>query len=369
MPAITKPSTHCLCGCVVLFILFACGSDSTGHTPGSIEIVPTPGLEGFAADLDALRVQLRIPGMSAAIVSEGEIAWSRGFGDADAETGRAVTSTTPFHLASLTKPFGSTILMQLVEEGLVGLEDPVSNYGVSLSANGVIRVRHLLTHTSEGVPGSAYQYDGNRFGSLDEVIETASGRPFAELVAERILGPLGLTKTAPNPLDVGAFAMSGLDRGAFMAEMAAGYELTGSQVRPIDHPSFFGTAAGLVASAEDMAAFSIAIDEGRFLTAETWDQVFTPAVSNARQTLPYALGWFIHEHQGVTFQWHYGWWTSNSSLIVRVPEQELTFVVMANTNYMSRAYGLGGDANVLRSDVARLFIEAFVRGDEPLPSQ
>ena len=48
--------------------------------------------------------------------------------------------------------------MQLVEAGLVDLDDPVSDYGVSLSALGIVRVRHLLTHTSEGVPGSSYNY-------------------------------------------------------------------------------------------------------------------------------------------------------------------------------------------------------------------
>ena len=292
MLAIIRATTHLLCVCVVVVIFFACGSDSTGpgSPSGSVEVVPTPGLEGFAADLDALRVQLRIPGMSTAIVKGGSIIWSQGLGQADAEAGRAATPTTPFHLASLTKPFGSTILMQLVEEGLVGLDDPVRDYGVDLSANGIIRVRHLLTHTSEGVPGSRYSYDGNRFGNLDRVIEVASGRSFADLLAERILQPLGLIRTAPNPRDVSAFARSGLDRGQFMAEMAAGYDWTGSLLRPIDHPSFFGTAAGLVASAEDMAAFSIALDEGRFLAAETWDQVFTPAVSNTGRDAPVRVG-------------------------------------------------------------------------------
>ncbi len=372
MRTIVRTATHFMCVCVVVVVLLACGSDNTtGPTTQSvpIEVTATPGLEGFAADLDALRIQLRIPGMSAAIAYQGDIIWSTGLGQADAATGRAATPTTPFHLASLTKPFDSIILMQLVEEGLVDLDDPVTDYGVNLSASGVILVRHLLSHTSEGVPGAAYSYNGNRFGNLDRVIEVASGRSFAELVAERILGPLALTNTAPNPADAGAFAHSGLDRTAFMADMAAGYDWTGSQVLPIDHPGFFGTAAGMVASAEDMATFSIAIDEGRFLAADTWDRVFTPAVSNTGETLPYALGWFIQDRQDITFQWYYGWWTSNSSLIVRVPERELTFVVLANTNYMSRAYGLGGDSNVLRSDVARLFIEAFVFGDEPLPRE
>jgi CubicO group peptidase (beta-lactamase class C family) len=337
-------------------------------SPSVIEITPQAGVEGFAARLDSIRVRLRIPGMAAAIAHEGRVIWSVGLGDADAETGRPATPTTPFHLASLTKPFGALVVMQLVEEGLVGLDDPVRDYGVFLTAPDTIRVRHLLTHTSEGVPGSEYRYSGNRFALLDQVISTASGRSFAELLAGQILQPLGLRNTAPNPAQPAAFAYTGLDIHGFKERMAAGYELVGSTVVPRDHPDYFGTAAGLVSSAEDVATFSIAIDEGRFLSEETWSQVFTPATSNAGATLPYGLGWFIQEYEGFTLQWHYGYWTTNSSLIVRVPERALTFVVVANTPGLSAAYsGLGMDNNVLRSDVARLFIEAFVTGDDPLP--
>ena len=53
--------------------------------------------------------------------------------------------------------------------------------------------------------------------------------------------------------------------------------------------------------------------------------------------------------------------------LVRVPEQGLAFIVLANTSLLSRAYGLGVDSDVLRSDVARLFVESFVTGNEPLP--
>jgi CubicO group peptidase (beta-lactamase class C family) len=106
-----------------------------------------------------------------------------GFGYADAEAERPATPTTPFHLASLTKPFAATIVMQLVEAGSVDLDDPVTDYGVELEANGVIRVRHLLNHTSEGVPGSEYRYNGGRFAELDRVIYGASGRTFGELPA------------------------------------------------------------------------------------------------------------------------------------------------------------------------------------------
>ena len=349
----------------------ACGSDATAPAATQpIQVERMEGLVGFEAELDSLRVELRIPGMSAAIVRDGEIAWSRGFGYADAEAEIPAMATTPFHLASLTKTFAATIIMQLVEQGLVDLEDPITEYGIDINSSGVIRVRHLMTHTSEGEPGSSYRYNGARFGHLDAVIQSAAGRDFAQLLIERILQPLRLVNTAPNVKDLVAFAQTGMNREAFMANMAKPYELEGSLVLPARYHSYFGTSAGLIASAEDVAAYSIAIDEGRFLFPETWESVFSPAVSNSGATLPYGLGWFIHLHEGIELQWHYGLWDANSSLIVRAPERSLAFVVLANTSMLSRAYyNLGADSNVLRSDVARLFVESFVTGTDPLPGQ
>jgi CubicO group peptidase (beta-lactamase class C family) len=357
---------------VVAVVLLACGSDTVDPTGPSndkpITVTREEGLVGFPAALDSIRVVLRIPGMAAAMAQDGHIVWARGFGYANAESERRALSTTPFHLASLTKPFASVILMQLVEQGLVDLDDPASDYGVDLTSTGTITVRHLLTHTSEGTPGSTYRYNGNRYGHLDRVILSASGRSFGSLLVEKILQPLGLADTAPNPLQRSAFDLTGLDWDAFSGRMASGYELRGIGIVRRSHPDYFGVSAGLVASAEDVATFSLAIDEGRFLAPPTWQEVFTPAASNAGAPLPYGLGWFIHQHEGVLLQWHYGHWTTNSSLIVRVPEEGLTFVVVANTAQLSAAYGLGGDSDVLRSDVARLFIEHFVLGDEPLPT-
>ena len=351
---------------IALAGLLACDDNPTA--PQTIEVVPTPGLDGFPAGLDALRVQLRIPGMSAAIAKDGVIVWATGFGHATVETGWAATSKTPFHLASLTKPFAATILMQLVEEGLVALDSPVSDYGVIFPGSSDVTVRHLLTHTSEGVPGSSYRYNGNRYANLDQVILSASGRSFGGLLVERILEPLDLNDTAPNPLQPAEFSLTGLSRDTFMTRMAAGYEVVGGGVQAKKHPEYFGSAAGLVASAEDVARFSLAIDAGQFLTNDTWADVFTPASSNSGEILPYGLGWFIQEYEGALLQWHYGYWTTNSSLIVRAPEKDLTFVVLANTQTLSSPYGLGADNNVMRSAVAGLFVNAFVVGDDPLPT-
>ena len=124
--------------------------------------------------LENLRQELKIPAYSAAIVKDQKVLWAKGFGYADVENKIPATEHTPYHLASLTKTFASTILMQLVQEGKIKLDDPVSKYGITLESDGVITVRHLLSHTSEGKPGEQYRYNGNRFAELDKVVQRAS---------------------------------------------------------------------------------------------------------------------------------------------------------------------------------------------------
>src|SRR5829696_7646343 len=148
--------------------------------------------------LEGLRQELKIPAYSAAIVKDQKVIWAKGFGYADVENKIPATEHTAYHLASLTKTFASTILMQLVQDGKIKLDDPVSKYGITLESDGVVRVRHLLSHTSEGNPGEQYRYNGNRFAELDKVIERATGKSFAELLIANILDPLGMNETAPN---------------------------------------------------------------------------------------------------------------------------------------------------------------------------
>jgi CubicO group peptidase (beta-lactamase class C family) len=137
-----------------------------GSTPTQLA-PPAASLDELARRVDALRAEAHIPAVSVAVASGGRVAWARGFGTADLATGRAAADTTLYHLASLTKPYASTVLLQLVAEGKVSLDDPMTKYGVTLASTGVVRVRHLLSHTSNGVPGTTYRYDGARFSLLD----------------------------------------------------------------------------------------------------------------------------------------------------------------------------------------------------------
>jgi len=319
-------------------------------------------LAQFEARLDHLRKQLAIPGMSAIVMKHDTVVWEGSLGVADLPSQRPVTPVTQFHLASLTKTFASTIILQLVEQGLVGLDDPISKYGLTLPGPGVIRVRHLMSHTSEGVPGEQFRYNGDRFALLDQVIQRASGESFATRVMERIVTPLGLTHTAPNPLNPAAFAAAGRDAATYIAAMASGYGVD-SRTRPVPvaYPTLFSSAAGLVSTASEVARYSTALDEGQFLTAATRTLAYTPARGANNRTLPYGLGWFISTVKGHTLVWHYGYWTGNSSLIIKEPSRGLTFVVLTNSDQLSARFKLGS-GDLMSSTVAQAFVNGFVTG-------
>ena len=452
----------------------------------------------FEKALDQIRQELKIPAMSAAIVKDQKVVWARGLGYADMENKIPATEHTAYHLASLTKTYASTIMMKLIEDGKVKLDDPVSKYGITLESEGVIRVKHIFSHTSEGNPGERYRYNGNRFAELDKIIQKVTGKPFAELLIANILEPLGMNETAPNTPSVLKLKPAGATPSkeeeevkAAVTEIMAGYNAgnveqierymsrgqTGfnsdgqgyltqfadineireqykagvrinlqannleaasygdtaiatcitagkvtfpgggrdlgpwrtsyvfnkqnggwklvhahmskiegapivdkqearfkavskilSQPYQLDrssnivkgkYPTNFSSSAGLITTVLDMAKYDIAIDQNRFLKKETQQLAFTPMVSTKGQSLPYGLGWFTQNYKGMKFIWHYGYWTCNSSLILKVPERNITFIVMANTDNLSRPTDLGS-GDVTSSPVGLAFLKTFI---------
>ena len=319
---------------------------------------PSTSLADFRSDLEQLRVSGHIESISAVIAKNQSFAWSASLGAA------TVTDTTVFHLASLTKPFASTVILQLVDAGKVSLDDPVSKYGIVLPSSGTILVRHLMSHTSEGVPGTRYSYNGNRFSLLDSVIQRVTGKTFAAAVEERVIVPLGLMHTAPAPQSP-AFAASRLDKTTYLANVAPGFTWTNGAFVPTAYQTFFSTAAGLTSSARDYAAFSMAMDRDAFLKPATKALAWTPARSPSGEVFPYGLGWFATDYKGVRVIWHYGYWTASSTLVIKVPSQNLTFVLLANTDGLSSPYPLGS-GRLDTSPWARAFLETFVIAKLPL---
>jgi CubicO group peptidase (beta-lactamase class C family) len=327
---------------------------------------PARSLAEFETVVARVRSDLKIPGLSAAITKNGRTVWARGYGQADRESGRAATPETVYHLASLTKPFAATVIMQLVEGGVLDLETPVSDYGIHLEAQGVVRVKHLLSHTSEGVPGAAFRYSGNRFAYLDDVIRAAAGRTFCDLLNERLLVPHHWDLTGPYPSSFPNCLINDPRTALIRARMAQGYTSNG-QYR-LAYQEYFGTAAGLVSNVLDLCAFSIAFDNDLLVLPASRELMLTPYVSNSGEGQAYGLGWFIDDNESARIVWHYGYWDAASTLIMKFPDRNINFVVLANSDRLSSASpGLGSDEDVNRSVIAQEFLNAFIYGTAELP--
>mgnify|MGYP001091550138 FL=1 len=323
-----------------------------------------PGFEEFEAKLERLRQQLRIPGMAAGVVKDRELIWAKGFGFADLENGIEASPETPWHIASVTKTFAAAIVLQLVEEGRLGLDDPLERFGVRMKSRGIVRVRHILTHTSEAEPGTFFRYSGRLWEHLAPVIENASGRTFKELLVERVIGRLGLSDTAPNK-EAAAEAYPFEDvRG----RASAFYAVEGdSPPKRQDLVLGFYAAGGLFSSVRDMAVCDAALEDGRLLKAETREMMFTPHRSPKGRVLPHGLGWFSQDLRGTRIVWHFGWHPDHASaLIVKAPDKGLSFMVFANSDKLSQPFNLlHGD--VLNSPAALLFLRTFVFTGGDLP--
>ncbi len=314
-------------------------------------------LRGLNAEIEDLRVRLEIPSLSAGVVRDGELIWAKGFGMADPARGIPATADTPYHLASLTKTFASAVLLQLLAEEMIDLDDPIADYGVRMPSNGVIRVRHLYSHTSQDPPGAAYRYDGNRFGGLEAVIEEATGTPFEQVLRELVLDPLELESTVP-----GNRALKHPEVFAALARPYA-YDDEHAMVEGM-YPTFFGPSAGLISTVPEVAKFATAFQRGQLVPTEFVELAFTPATSTAGETLPYGLGWFTQKFRGIRTVWHYGFWQCNSSFILVLPDLELTFIALCNTDGLSRPFSLGGaDGDALDSPMALAFMKAFALPD------
>src|SRR5262247_1268689 len=155
-------------------------------------------LERFEKEADALRSRLRIPGLSAVVLKDQKVLWEKGYGFADIENRVPATPDTLYSIASLTKTFAATVIMQLVEQGKLDLDEPISHYSSDFKDDSV-RIKHLLSHTSEGAtPGESYKYSGSRFDYLTAVIEKKTGKSFREVIVETFLDPLAMSGSVPG---------------------------------------------------------------------------------------------------------------------------------------------------------------------------
>ncbi|MBW6420487.1 beta-lactamase family protein [Rhizobium sp. XQZ8] len=302
--------------------------------------------------VDAAISSKKLVGTVVLMAKDGEIVYRRAAGMADREAGLPMREDTIFRLASVTKPIVTAATMRLIEQGRIGLDDPVTKWlpdfrpKLADGSEPTILIRHLLTHTSglsysfeaedgpyaragvsDGVdqpglplaenlkriasvplafaPGTGWQYSV-AMDVIGGVIEKETGRRLGDAVAELVMQPLGLGDTGFSVADRSRLSVAYVDGSPEpkrMSETETVRLLNGSVTfapdRIFNPDSFHSGGGGMAGTAGDVIAILEALRKGGapLLSQATVQQMMTNQIGDlleeARPGFGFGYGWAI----------------------------------------------------------------------------
>lgn len=291
-----------------------------------------------------------IPGVTLAVVKEGKVIKSKGYGMANVELNVPATADTVYKIGSISKPIIATAIMILVEEGKIGLDDKVSKYLEGTpEAWKDISIRNFLAHTGGVVresptfngnrvqpdadvikgayplplrftPGEKYEYCNVGYFSLAEIITRVSGKPWPEFLSERIFKPLGMNATRTTTFfDI-------------VPNRATGYSYREDKLFNSEIYTALRPSGAFLSTVGDMAKFEAALYSGKLLKKETLDQMWTPFKLNDGKDSIYGLGWFTGAVNGRKRINHGGSLNGFRSEFARYVDDKVTVIVLTNLN-------------------------------------
>src|SRR5713101_2347324 len=319
-----------------------------------------------------------IPGVSVAIVENGEYEWSGGFGMADLENSVPATSYTLYRLASISKPITATAAMLLWQRDKLDLDAPVQKYCPAFPLkDSPTTTRQLLAHLAgirhykrdsqedpevgntrhfdnpiEGglnffkndalvaKPDTKFSYSTQGFTVAGCAIEGASGQKYVDFVRDNILLPAGMTHTRAD------------DRFAIIPYRTRFYsKRSGAPVNAdfLDS-SYKIPGGGWLSSAEDMANFEVAMLNDRLVNHATRDAMWTSQKTSDRKETGYALGWGTGKELGMLDVGHGGGQQGTSTFIMMIPERRAGVVVLMNID--------GADSSGLARELMKIVLAA-----------
>jgi CubicO group peptidase (beta-lactamase class C family) len=351
-------------GAAAAGVLAARGKGLAASAPPAVTALD-PALDGW---VEQHRARYGIPGLSVVVVRDGAIIHSRGYGAASLEFDLPSTPDSVYQLASVTKVFAAVATMRLVDRGKVDLEAPVTALLPGAPAAWAqVRVHHLLDHTS-GLPahaganpryleelekrkrrdafadadaldyftpqerlqylaelplafepGTQHAYNQTGFILLGMLIERLGGSPFPALVAQEIFRPLGMATACFGDSRV---VVRGRPAGAYSRQHGNQLQNWLWPYAPSDYP-----AAGLNASAVDVAKFFQALDGDSLLSQQSRTRMWQPAALRDGQVVRYGLGWSVYELSGMRAVGHEG---GGCCWVVHMPSQRLSVIALSN---------------------------------------
>jgi CubicO group peptidase (beta-lactamase class C family) len=298
---------------------------------------------------------------SVLVGSDGEVVYSGGFGMANMEYDIPNSPNTKHRIGSITKQFTAALILQLVEEGKLELDKPISAYLPNYEgpAADVVTIHHLLNHSSgipsytsfpaffqeqsrdpftpvefvktfsdsvlQFTPGEKFAYNNSGYFLLGHIIEEVTGKSYEQVLQERILAPLDMKDT-------------GYDHHAtILKNRAAGYEKRGNEYvnAPYLDMSIPYAAGSLYSTAEDLYKWDRALYEDKILSEASKELMFSPHIVDGNAQ--YGYGWSIanlpvgKSGDSLPIVAHGGGINGFNTLIIRLPEEENLIVLLNNT--------------------------------------
>ena len=264
----------------------------------------------------------RLPSVAAAVARKGELAWSNAVGSANYDEEREATPGTQYRIGSITKTFTATAIMQLRDLGALDLDDRLGQHVAGL-ADGSPTIRRMLAHISgmqrevgemfvEGTtpaeddlevafalgPAQAHHYSNLAFGLLGRVIAEKSGLAYTDYVDERIIGPLGLSRTTWRSQEPKA-------QGYLVDEYARTV-----WIEPETDLGGVAAMGQLWSTVEDLATWATFLARGAdgVLDAKTIEEMWFPQVMYLPDSwgLGWGLGLMLYNQNGKIFGGHGG---------------------------------------------------------------
>lgn len=307
----------------------------------------------------------QIPGLSVAVVQEGEPVLVKGYGLANLEHSAPATEHTVYEIASVGKTFTATVTMMLVEEGVISLEEAIATYldYLPLAWQGVT-IKHILSHQS-GIPsytdapnyweltrldlskseilalvtdlplkfspGEFSAYDNTGYYLLGLMLEKVTGKSYEHLLQERIFTPLGMNATMMNhPRNI-------------VPHRAAGYRLLDGKLvnKPYYSPSVTYSAGGQLSSVADMLKWEQALCNATLLPQSTLETMWTPHPPKQgdnwnKQRYVAGLGWQVLNYSDRRVVGHNGGILGFASNMTRFIDDKITVIVLLNSDTISR---------------------------------
>jgi CubicO group peptidase (beta-lactamase class C family) len=322
--------------------------------------------------------EYQVPGLAIGIVKDGMLVYAQGFGVTELGKDQPVTPQSVFLLSSIAKTATSTAVMQLVEQGKIELDAPVTDYlpyfALADERYRAITIRQLLSHTAGlpeydystygqdaqvddgaleryvrslstiellSAPGETWEYSGIGFDILGDIVAKVSGQSFEAYVSEHIFQPLGMEDTTLLLAEVEPALLATPHIPDATGAIAV------NDVFPYDR--IHAPDSALFSTIEDMARYAMAhlnqgeLEGARILSAASYDELWK---SHGETWFPpdlernYGLGWAIGRYREHLIIGHGGADVGFNTFLALLPEESMAVIMF--TNYST--FGLGDPA-------------------------